>query len=626
MNKKDDRFEEEIVAELKADFKKRREERNSLEIQWRLNMNYLMGNQNAEITETGEVIDYGKQYFWQEREVYNQIAAIVETRLAKLARIQANVSVRPLTTDDADINASKFASKLLSSVNQENKLEEIISLGNHWSEVCGTVFYKVVWNPLKGKIIGKIRGKNIYEGDVDIVVCPPFEIFPDNIAANSLSDCDSIIHAKVYSVEKIKQLWGVDVASEQVNVFSFDSQNTLGGLGYGGSAPQVIFKSKDNSAVVLEKYEMPSVSFPNGRHIIVAGDKLLHYGELPYRFGQDNNYDFPFIRQTAIVNTGCLFGSSVIERVIPIQRSYNTLRNKKHELLNRISMGVLAVEDGSIDTDDIEEEGISPGKIIVYRQGSTPPKLLEVPHVPTDFTLEEERLLNEMVMVSGVSDFMKYTQTPANVTSGTALSLLIEQDDSRLSISAANIRGAIKCISEKVLKLYKQFTVSRRLKRLAGGNGKNELKSFYKNELSSDDIIFDTENDISDTPASRRNLVLELLKMGMFADENGVISARSKLKVLEIFGLGNWEASKDIDELHQKKACLENEKFYEKNVDVEDIDNHEIHIIEHTKFLISGEYDIGEQTRKKIKEHIKTHKKFEKMEKQLEIDNAANNK
>ena len=29
MNKKDDRFEEEIVAELKADFKKRREEREN---------------------------------------------------------------------------------------------------------------------------------------------------------------------------------------------------------------------------------------------------------------------------------------------------------------------------------------------------------------------------------------------------------------------------------------------------------------------------------------------------------------------------------------------------------------------------------------------------------------------
>ena len=40
-------------------------------------------------------------------------------------------------------------------------------------------------------------------------------------------------------------------------------------------------------------------------------------------------------------------------------------------------MGVLMVEDGSVDTDNLEEEGLSPGKILVYRQGSVKPQLME---------------------------------------------------------------------------------------------------------------------------------------------------------------------------------------------------------------------------------------------------------
>ena len=63
-----------LAAEVREDFEKRREARKSLEMQWRLNLNYFMGNQYCEIGQSGEIEDYGKQYFWQQREVYNHTA------------------------------------------------------------------------------------------------------------------------------------------------------------------------------------------------------------------------------------------------------------------------------------------------------------------------------------------------------------------------------------------------------------------------------------------------------------------------------------------------------------------------------------------------------------------------
>lgn len=97
----------------------------------------------------------------------------------------------------------------------------------------------------------------------------------------------------------------------------------------------------------------------------------------------------------------------MVERAIPIQRAYNAVKNRKHEFLNRIAMGVLTVEDGSVDLDSLEGDGLGPGKIIVYRQGSTPPKLMNCGSVPSDFSVEEDRLLREFVEVSGVSEIMR---------------------------------------------------------------------------------------------------------------------------------------------------------------------------------------------------------------------------
>ena len=53
-------YAEEIVEEVRRDFAARREKRRALELQWRLNMNFLSGDQYCEITPTGDIDDYGK--------------------------------------------------------------------------------------------------------------------------------------------------------------------------------------------------------------------------------------------------------------------------------------------------------------------------------------------------------------------------------------------------------------------------------------------------------------------------------------------------------------------------------------------------------------------------------------
>ena len=603
-----DKIKEQIVKSVVEDFNKRKEDRRPFENKWRLNMNFVIGDQYTDITPLGNVEDYPKQYFWQEREVFNHIAPILETRLAKLGRVKSGVSVRPNTSDEIDVNSAKFSTKLLRSICNENNLTDLISSANMWSEVTGTCFYKVMWDNNLGETVGFDNSKPIKEGDVKIVVCPPYEIYPQNLSINDVELQPSIIHAKVYSVKEVESIWHKKIKGETINIFTMSNSTVVGGLGYNSTVPKVTDTTVDDSVVVIEKYIAPTVDKPNGELIIVAGTELLYYGELPYINQKDGTKGYPFIKQVSLNVAGSFFGSSVIERCIPIQRAYNAVKNRKHEFLNRISMGVLAVEDGSVDTDNLEEEGLSPGKVLIYRQGSMPPTLLDPGKVPNDFHYEEERLLNEFVMVSGVSEIMKYSKMPANVTSGVAISLLIEQDDTRISITADFLRQAVKKIGEQIIRLYRNYGGKSRMKKIAGDNGEVELTSFNSNDLTSDDLVFDADNELTDTLASRRSMVLELLRMGILADENGVISTRNKTRALEMLGFGNWESAMDIEQLHIKKAVKENETLKDELTLADTYDDHKLHIDEHIKYLLTEDHEKNTQHKNNIVEHIASHK------------------
>ena len=78
------RFAEDVVADVKQDFQNRQNFRRPYELAWQLNMNFVMGNQYCAISPRGAIEQEEKYYFWQEKQVYNHIAPIVETRLARL--------------------------------------------------------------------------------------------------------------------------------------------------------------------------------------------------------------------------------------------------------------------------------------------------------------------------------------------------------------------------------------------------------------------------------------------------------------------------------------------------------------------------------------------------------------
>ena len=175
-------FAEDVVKDVTEDYERRREARRPIELQWRLNMNFVEGNQYCEILPGGEIGEGNSRYFWQEREVYNHIASIVETRQSKLSRTKVGVTVMPFSSDDADTGAAKLSTALIKAVTEQNGMPRLINKAIGWSEVTGSCFFKTVWDGALGEVVGFDEGGGeIRAGEARITVVPPFEIFPDDV-------------------------------------------------------------------------------------------------------------------------------------------------------------------------------------------------------------------------------------------------------------------------------------------------------------------------------------------------------------------------------------------------------------------------------------------------------------
>ena len=147
-----------------------------------------------------------------------------------------------------------------------------------------------------------------------------------------------------------------------------------------------------------------------------------------------------------------------------------------------------------------------------------------------------------------------------------------------------------------------------------------ELIGFTKNDIGSDDIRFETENELLSTTASKQSMLFDLLKSGLLYDENGKLTDEMRYKILEVFGYGAWEQTQDVNGMHIARAQKENGKI--SGASVSEVDNHALHIAEHTKFFLSSDFAKlkakDDKIEKLLIEHIRQHKSFAKIEKQME--------
>ncbi len=243
--------------------------------------------------------------------------------------------------------------------------------------------------------------------------------------------------------------------------------------------------------------------------------------------------------------------------------------------------------------------------------------LLDPGRVPADFHNEEDRLLNEFITVTGVSEIMRSSSVPSGMTSGVALQLLVEQDDTRLSLTAEQVRSAVRSMAKIILRLYKQFAARPRLVRFVGEDGDVELVRFTASDIGCDDVVFETENELTSTPAQRQSMLFDLLHLGLLSDENGKLSGAMRNRILDAVGYGGWEDARETSALQTANARRENMRCHASDLAVREIDDDELHEAEHVRFMLTSEFnrlcDEQKGLHEKMLAHVRAHKKQKRL-------------
>ena len=219
------------------------------------------------------------------------------------------------------------------------------------------------------------------------------------------------------------------------------------------------------------------------------------------------------------------------------------------------------------------------------------------------------------------SQLMVTGAAPSGVTSGTAISNLLEIDNTRLSLTGDHIRNAVKKLAVLWLEIYKRYATTLRILNYVGTNNIGKALVWSSEDIESYDVDYMTENELLMSEDAQRENFLNAYNMGLFTDSNGVIPERVKLKALEAMKIGNYTDLMSINTLQIQAAQREN-AFFERGVipKVSEFDDHTIHIEEHMRYILQMDFQILKYKKpeyaRALEEHIKQHEQAQMFDRQ----------
>ena len=625
-------YKEDVIQNILDELQKRKTERSILEQQWTLNANFLVGNQYCEINPyRGDIEQLEPVYDWLERETFNQIAPLIETRIANLKKLSYMMKVKPATNELDDYAKAEISTNVLQHIQKVSDFDSKKNTMIAWNELTGNCFWLSWWDKDRGEKYAveqllevdengnqKSKETAYYQGDLDYGLITPYEIYPESIFKQTVEAQRSIILEQVKTVDDIYDLYGVKVEGSNIETFELTPVGSGGGFGYENTTVTIGHRSIDNAEKVITYFERPSKHKPNGQMIIIIGDKeLVYYGDLPYS-------RIPIVQSVCIEVAGQFFGKSAIERMIPIQRAYNGCVNRIHEYIKHIAIGSYITEEGSIDIEEYEQNGQAPGAMLVYKQGSQPPVPIPNGVLPSEIMQERYNLKQDMEYAAGVSQLMVYGQAPSGVTSGKALDNLMEIDNTRLSLTGDNIRNSVRNLAIVWLEIYKIYATTNRIVNYVGGNNIGKAIIWSNNDINSYDVDYVTENELLMSEDMQKQRFFDAYNMGLFADKDGRIPERVKQKALEFMKCGNYTDIMNINQLQIQAAQREN-VFFENGVipEVSDFDEHEIHIEEHLRYVLQMDFQLLKKKKPEytqaLENHLRQHKQIVAEEEQQQM-------
>lgn len=557
------------------EFLRCRNARQPFERQWYLNIAFYLGRQYvAPVFAAGQFkLSVPPAPRHRVRMVVNKIRPALRKEVAKLVSSKPIATVVPATSEDEDYAAANVAEAILKAHFIDPKILNLNQKWVWWGAVCGASFKKQFWDPncldydsmwvpqpnqvqipmgdsgqmAPPEIVAELFKMNPPKprparGKIKEELVSPFHLYVPDLL-NDLESQPYVIHVMAKSPLWVKNKYPEYYPDGKTPICDALAEQSI------MDATNLITKGRTtdqfNAVLVKEFWIKPNghESFPNGGIVTVIGNNVVQLQEtwpLPYP-------EYPFYAYNGI-DTGGFYGDSVIVDLIPVQKEYNRKRSQMLEIQNTIGKPRIIYQEGSTNPRKWSSET---GQSVPYKPGFEKPQIMDGAEVPVSMVNELENLKQEFDDISGQHEISR-GNTPSQVTSGTAIAFLQEQDDSSLHTQVMGIEFALQQQGSHYLKLAANYWDDNRIVRVSGENLAYESFAWKKNVLRGNtDVKVQAGSGLPYSKAAKNAQVQELTTVGMIPMEQG----------LEMMSLSGFDKILDEMLVDKKQAMRENLKM-----------------------------------------------------------------
>jgi len=612
--RQEDAFKDEI-KEAEEFFQDALSEQKAYHRVWYRNIAYFMGLQWMDWDDRTNNLIEPPAPSWRVRFVANLIMPTIRTEAAKILRTQPNFQTIPGNDSQEARHSAKIGNRVLEAKFYEDDFQRKLYNLTMWFLTCGHSFLWSLWDGTRGRSWsdmlkdpatgqpmmgpdGQPVRKTFFEGDLLHDVSSPFETLMEPGAPEDFNEHRRIMRYKLRSLSYVKDRYGVELPADDIKNDVL-LQIRLARLVSGSAAPVSSTPSAlKNLVMVKEYFELPTMKNPEGRNFVYAGGRILaeprsidYYlrGERALPCGKFDHITVP----------GRAYPISIIEQIAPLNLVYNKMNSQVIENANLLSRPKVLSPEGSLSEDHFTTE---PGEIVEYRPiGGMKPEPFKPPEMPQYFFLMKDAIPGMIDTVSGIFDVSR-GKLPRRATSGRAIDLLQEADETRIALTIRNFASSLeRTMSISLATMGRKYSEQRTLKKV-GPSHEVEVITFRGADLRDADTVR-VFMGASLSRAAKSQLGLELRK-------EGLISKDTLMKILE---LGDINMAFDVDSDQISYARIENMGMAKGIIyNAGQYEPHQAHKAEHTEFLNS---EIGQKLPLEIRQifdqHIAEHDAFE---------------
>lgn len=627
------------LDELKAMVLKRRDQaadvRRRFEGQYYLNLAFYGGRQWVYWSRTTHKLETPRLPAWREMVTINFVFPIIEQLVAKETKNRPVWRAQPATKDEEDINAAKASDRFLEYIWKMAKMDEKWSRTKLWKRIVGKAFLKPYWDPTQGErvtqyidpqtqevvpdeLIEQIRAEGhdpdeLFEsvsfnlGDIRIDVVPFDRVLVDP-AAEVLHDAQWVIFESVRTVEWVKQVYGVDVPPEQIDESPNVVNSTIGGAGFSGlDAGDEKGKQLDHHAKVIEYWEVPSDDCPEGMLFVTTEARCIWTGPHPYKHKQ-----LPLTEYEDIHVPNRFWSDAITKHLITPQANINKTYSRIAETEKLTSNPQILAPKGSIQTQRTRE----PGLVVEYLPMGDRPVPIPAPSVPAYMFQHIKDMIEAMQFISGVRE-ISMGSAPSGVTSGVALSVLAERDDTRIGPKVLKDEESLERLGTQVLSLAQQYYTEPRQLRIVGDDGEVEVFDFQGADIRATDVVVEMGSSMPQSKAAREAMILEMVQRGILNPGD----PEEKKKILRYLDIGITDELYEEAQLDISRAKYENRQMASgQPVRPEIYDDHMVHITEHDNFRKRNDFDkLPDMLKQLFEQHVQMHKALQVRKEQEQL-------